>query len=116
MVHINENSLGAVIKNARLKKRLTQEVLAEKIGVGSRHIMGIENEGKFPGYTILYKLIRELNISADSIFYPEMKAADAQIEYLICLLKQCDNRDIRAITALVESLLNTSLESDAVEV
>ena len=49
--------LGVVIKNARINKQFTQEQLAEKIGIGSRHIMAIENEGKHPSYEVLYNLI-----------------------------------------------------------
>ena len=44
-MRIKENSFGAIVKAARLKRGLTQETLAEKVGVGLRHIMGIENEG-----------------------------------------------------------------------
>ncbi len=107
-MHINENNLGIVIKDARLMNGLTQDALAEKVGVGLRHIMGIENEGKFPSYSVLYKLIRELNIPADSIFYPEKNPADTRLEYLTRLLGQCGDRDIRAITAFVESLSSKS--------
>ena len=105
-MHISESGLGAIVKAARLKKGLTQEILAEKVGVGLRHIMGIENEGSFPSYEVLYNLIRELNIPADSIFYPEKNPANPRLEYLSHLLGQCNDRDIRAITALTESLLS----------
>jgi hypothetical protein len=50
-------------------------------------------------------LVRELNISADSIFYPENHSDSAEIDYLVRLLKQCGKREIKAIIALVEELL-----------
>ena len=103
-----DNNLGSIVKAARLNKGLTQEVLAEKVGVGLRHIMGIENEGHFPSYEVLYYLIRELNIPADKIFYPEKITDNPQLEYLIHLLEQCDDKNLRAVTALVESLLSKS--------
>lgn len=104
-MRIDENCLGAVIKAARLKKGWTQDVLAEKAEVGIRHIMGIENEGSSPSYEVLYKLIRELNIQADDIFYPERNPSNPQLEYLVHLLRQCGDRDIRIATVLVEALL-----------
>ena len=57
-MHINDNHLGLIIKAARQKKGVTQEALAEIAGVGLRHIMGIENEGSYPSYDVLYKIIR----------------------------------------------------------
>jgi len=104
-VRIKENSFGAIVKAARLKRGLTQETLAEKVGVGLRHIMGIENEGSYPSYEVLYKLIRELHIPADDIFYPEKVSGDSQLAGLVHLLGQCGDKEIRAVTALVEVLL-----------
>ena len=51
-------TLGEIIKNARIKADITVEDLAAKVGVGERFIYRIENEGKKPSYDILYKLIR----------------------------------------------------------
>ena len=54
--------LGEVVKSARIHKGFSQEQLAELIDCSPRHIMGIENENKKPGYWRLYSLIRTLNI------------------------------------------------------
>lgn len=64
-------TLGEIIKNARMKADITVEDLATKVGVTERFIYRIENEGKKPSYDILYKLIRELSILPDQIFFPE---------------------------------------------
>jgi transcriptional regulator with XRE-family HTH domain len=105
-VHIEKNNLGAVIKAARMKKGWTQDTLAETVGVGVRHIMGIENEGNSPSYEVLYKVIRGLNIPADNIFYPEKNSPGTQLDYLIHLLEQCGDNEISAVTALLETLLH----------
>jgi len=107
IVHIEKNGLGTVIKVARTQKGWTQDALAEAVGVGVRHIMGIENEGNAPSYEVLYKIIRQLNISADSIFYPEKNLPGAQLAHLIHLLEQCGENEIAAVTALLETLLQT---------
>lgn len=70
--------LGEIIKNARMKADITVEDLAAKVGVGERFIYRIENEGKKPSYDILYKLIRELSILPDQIFFPEKQAVPPQ--------------------------------------
>ena len=71
-------TLGDIIKNARMKADITVEKLAVKIGVTDRYIYRIENEGKKPSYDILYKLIRELSILPDQIFFPEKQAVPPQ--------------------------------------
>ena len=100
---IDEDNLGITIKAARKDKHLTQEELAEKVGVGLRHIMALENEGRHPSYELLYKLIRVLNIHANAIFYPETSAPDSEIDEITRMLYKCDERTLKVIRAVVEA-------------
>ena len=75
--------LGEIIKNARAKADMTVETLANKVGVTERFIYPIENEGKKPSYEILYKLIRELAIVPDQIFFPEKQVQESEMESLV---------------------------------
>ncbi len=84
------------------------EALASKIGVTERHLYRIENEGQKPSYNVLYKLIRELNISPDKIFYPETPIKDSEVESLIRLLKSCDPKLLPVITATTRALIEAS--------
>ncbi len=100
--------LGEVIKESRLRKGLSQEQLAEMLNCSPRHIMAIENEHKKPGYKRLYKIIRLLNIPADTIFYPERRAATehgAALDELINMLHMCDERTVRSVAAAVRESL-----------
>ena len=83
-------TLGEIIKNARIKADITVEDLAAKVGVGERFIYRIENEGKKPSYDILYKLIRELSILPDQIFFPEKQIEDSEWKALsvCCILRR----------------------------
>ena len=103
----DENNLGAIIKAARMSKGFTQEVLAERVGIGLRHIMGIENEGSSPSYDVLYKLIRELHIPADNIFYPESISENSDINKIVRMLYDCDERSIIIILATVQAAINS---------
>ena len=78
-MHSNSEILGIVLKNAREKAGITVETLSENVGITERYLYRIENEGKKPSYDILYKLIRELSISPDYIFYPEKPAKNSEI-------------------------------------
>lgn len=106
MVHIQDEILGNVIKEAREKAKLTKEVLAEKVGVSVRYIYRIENEGKKPSFEVLYKLIRELSIPPELIFYPEKPLKDSEIENLLRMLSVCDERYLEVIKATVKALIN----------
>ena len=78
--------LGEIIKNARAKADMTVETLANKVGVTERFIYRIENEGKKPSYEILYKIIRELAIVPDQIFFPEKQVKESEMESLVRML------------------------------
>ena len=101
------NNYGQTIKDARLAAGMTQDALAEQIGVTTRYIMAIENENKQPRMKVLFKLIRALKISADTIFYPEIKHTDKKKEHIIHMIQLCDERDLQVVTATVKALLDT---------
>lgn len=99
---------GAVLKAARQEAGLTVEALAERIGVSERYIYRLENNGSTPGYALLYKLIRELAISPDSLFYPEKPAQDSEVDALIRKLATCDERAITVAKTTIQSLIDTA--------
>jgi len=73
-----------------------------------RYLYRIENQGKKPSFDILYKLIRELGISPDLIFYPERSDQDSEIEDLIRRLYNCDERSLEVIKATATALMDTA--------
>lgn len=77
------NPFSQTIKNARHDAALTQDALAEQVGVTTRYIIAIENENKHPSIKVLFKIIRILKISADTIFYPEIQHTDREKEIKI---------------------------------
>ena len=99
-MHNQPETLGNIIKSARQRADITMENLAEKVGITERYLYRIENEGKKPSYDVLYKLIRELSILPDSIFYPEKPSKDSEIENLLRMLYSCDERSLEVIRQL----------------
>lgn len=55
------------LRKARLKKDITQQELADKIGVSRNTINLYENNKKLPSYETLIKLSDELEVSLDFI-------------------------------------------------
>ncbi|MBE6563135.1 MAG: helix-turn-helix transcriptional regulator [Ruminococcaceae bacterium] len=66
--------IGARLREARLAAKLTQELLAEKLDVGTTYISDIERGAKFPSLSLFIKMIDTLNASADFILSGEIEA------------------------------------------
>ncbi|MCD8013893.1 MAG: helix-turn-helix domain-containing protein [Lachnospiraceae bacterium] len=106
-MHNQPDTLGIVIKSAREKAGITVEALGEKIGITERYLYRIENEGKKPRYDVLYKLIRELSIDSNEIFYPEKQSEDSEIGNLLRMLAVCDNRALQVIKATIQAFMDS---------
>lgn len=109
-MHYKHETLGEILKSARRHSNVTMEVLAEKVGITERYLYRIENEDKKPSFEVLYKLIRELSISADSIFYPEKLSEGSEVEDLARMLYGCDERSIKIVKATVKAALESQKE------
>jgi transcriptional regulator with XRE-family HTH domain len=103
-MHNNTETLGQIIKKARKHNDLTIEALADKTELSERYLYRIENEDKKPSFDVLYKLIRCLSISSDSIFYPEKPSKESEIENLVRMLHNCSERDLEIIKATVKAM------------
>ncbi|GHV14649.1 hypothetical protein FACS1894219_10890 [Clostridia bacterium] len=101
------DKLGSVIKAARLGKTMTQRQLAERLSITPHYLMSIENKKQIPSCDLLFRIIRELEISADLIFYPEHTLDHTLLKKLQILLNKCDEKDITVITTILQSLLQT---------
>lgn len=62
---------GKRIKELRKEKRLTQEHLAELVGIDTRNLIKIENAQTFPRSQTLDKLIEVLEVTPSEIFKSE---------------------------------------------
>ena len=105
-MHDIPDTLGDVVKFERQRADITIEALASKIGISERYLYRIENEKKNPSFEVLCKLIRVLNIKPDLIFYPEKPSKDSEVEDLVRMLYNCDERSIQVVRATVKALLN----------
>lgn len=106
-MHSQTETLSAILKSAREKADITVEALAEKVGITERYLYRIENEDKKPSYDVLYKLIRELSISPDLIFYPEKPFEESEAENLVRMLHNCDERSMQIIKATAKAALES---------
>lgn len=59
---------GNNVKKYRKQQKLSQEQLAEKLGISTNHLSVIETGTKFVTYKLLEKIITELNVLPSSLF------------------------------------------------
>ena len=64
---MTDNSLGEKIRQYRKSKGLTQEQLAEKIGIDNKHLSRIEKGRHMPTYHVLKKLSKVLDFDIYAI-------------------------------------------------
>ena len=60
---------GTNIKYYRKKQHLTQEQLAEKLGITTKHLSTIETGTHFVSAELLEKLTQQFLVSASTLFY-----------------------------------------------
>lgn len=68
---MDQEKIGKFISELRKAKKITQQELAEKIGVTDRAISNWENGRRLPDYSILKSLCKELNVTINELLSGE---------------------------------------------
>ena len=81
--------VGKRVKEVRKKSGLTQEDLAEKVGVSATYISSIERGLSFPRGEVLVGILNALNVSSDLVFCDVVGASLKQRSCLLYDMIQC---------------------------
>lgn len=103
----NREILGDVVRTTRKSRHLSQEALAERIGVCKRTIIDIESNTGNPKFEVLYPLVRELDLPLYQVFYPEVEENLELKNVLIQEVSSCSEYEMRVILSVVKSLRGT---------
>lgn len=68
---MNQEKIGKLIAKCRKEKNLTQEQLAEKLGISAKSVSRWENGKTLPDYAVIEDLTKLLDISINEFFYGE---------------------------------------------
>lgn len=74
---MNQSTIGAYIMRKRREKNLTQEQLAEQLGVSNKTISKWENGKCMPDYSIIQKLCEALQVTLPELMDGEDAAEDS---------------------------------------
>lgn len=78
---MNQTAIGSYISKKRREKNLTQEQLAEKLGVSNKTISKWENGKCMPDYSIIEQVCRELSVALSELMNGEDTAEDSMWVY-----------------------------------
>ena len=94
-----------VVKEARARSGITQSELADTIEAANRTVLNIENGRGNPKLEVLFPLVRELNIDARTIFYPETLNDAPHLNRLRTLVDGCTEDEAATLFGVMESVL-----------
>lgn len=104
-------SLSKAVKKARLERGLSQEALAEKLGIDKRTILNIENKKANPKMELLYPLLRLLRIKPSEVFYPEIEMADEEVDEMEARLLSFDSRERHILISAINRAIDGYIEA-----
>ena len=105
---IDYTDIGRRIKQKRIEKGLTQEKLAELVGIGPSHMSHVENGTTLPSFEVFISLCNALEASADELLCREITVGRPLLfNWLIGLVDDCDQTEIKIITDTVAALKDT---------
>lgn len=67
MKKTKSRAFGPVLKHFRIERKLTQEELAEKVGVVTSYVSMMESGQKFPNLEMLFALAEALGLTASEL-------------------------------------------------
>lgn len=91
------------LKSSRENLGYTREQIAERAGIGVRHLAAIENGDRRPSAGVFIRIIFALGVSADQILRGTITAEDDE---LINQIRNCTPEQKKYIRGLVDTMLN----------
>ena len=105
---IDYASIGQKVKQIRLSKGVTQEQLAEAVGVGVTHISHLETGSGVVSLKVFLAIVNYLQCSADELLCKEITTARPIVDnWLVDLVADCDKTEIKIISDTIAALKQT---------
>ena len=105
---IDYASIGQKIKQKRLQKGITQEQLAEAVGVGVTHISHLETGNGTVSLKVFLAIVNHLESSADEILCKEIHTARPLVDHWLAeLVSDCNQTEVKIISDAVIMLKDT---------
>ena len=83
---IPKTLFATLVKQGRMEMHLTQEALAEKLGISAAYLGDLERHKGGPSLELFCKTMQTLNISADDYVYPNQNKNNSTYDQLQVIL------------------------------
>ena len=112
---IDYKDVGNRIRAVRLNRKMTQERLADAVGVGVTHISHIETGNSIPSLQVFVDILNVLECSADQLLCLEVEEARPQFDsWLKDNFSDCTEKErklmIDAMLAIKSSMRRLKIE------
>lgn len=95
------------LRKLRKSRKLTQEKLAELVGVDFRYISFIENARSFPSCELIERLATALNVSYSEMFVSEQEFSEKELRTNFTnIIKYLDSKKLKILYRLAEDLIS----------
>ena len=113
---IDYASIGFKVRQARKKKGITQEQLAEAVGVGVTHISHLETGAGTVSLKVFVAIVNYLNCSVDELLCKEVLTARPLVDnWLAELVADCNQTEVKIIADTVSALKQTLKKNSVAE-
>ena len=112
-MEIKYYDLGKRIQTARKEKGMTQEELAEKVGVGNSHISHVETGKAVSSLALIINIMNALELTPDELIcgYVNNPSANVPLKKEIAgILEDCSARELQFLSGCL-MILKTLLRS-----
>lgn len=98
--------LGARIKELRKKEQMSQEQLAEKIGIDPKHLSRIEVGKGYPSLETLDNLSKVLNVEMKDLFeFQHLDSVDSVADAINSIINTASDKDMQLFLKLLKALV-----------
>jgi len=106
-MELDYKKLGKRIRNARLKKKMTQAQLAEAVELSTVYISHVESGTKLTLDTLI-KICNILEVTPDYVLLDSIYTSKEYLkDELANLVKECSDRNMKTIVQVVKAILDT---------
>ena len=100
-----KQALGLRIKEFRERQKMTQDKLAEMVGIDPKHLSRIENGRNYPSIETLEKIVNSLNVTFEDIFnFNHFEEKTQLIENIRCALEKLPQNKLNFIFKMIKEL------------
>lgn len=101
-------AIGARFRQARLKKGLTQEALAEMADSGTTYLSDIERGARLPSLSLFVRLVSALDVSSDYILSGELNSGKEYVyDDLTRKLDELTPQEREKVSVMIDAFIKT---------